>query len=151
MCLYVCRQLGAELHQLTPALPLFDGVTGQAVHKATDSRVERLRDVLMDDARERVDDLGQDLVAGLPQASCAAPQHVSAGSKDAVVLKSQQHLCTCSALWRSCGCHWLAMAQKPVNIIAEVFQRLTDLWYRAHEEFFLCSAIAPPRSTPLLC
>lgn len=59
-----CRQIGAELHELTPALPLYDGVTGQAVLQATDSRVERLRDVLMDDARERVDNLGEDLVAG---------------------------------------------------------------------------------------
>lgn len=63
-CLVLCRQVGAELHQLTPALPLFDGVTGQAVAQATDSRVERLRDVLMDDARERVDNLGEALVAG---------------------------------------------------------------------------------------
>ena len=58
-----------------PNLPLFDGETGQAVSKATDNRVERLRDVLMDDARERVDDLGEDLVVGeltrlMPQEAC---------------------------------------------------------------------------------
>ena len=40
-------------------------MTGQAVPQATDSRVERLRDALMDDARERVDDLGEDLVVGV--------------------------------------------------------------------------------------
>lgn len=60
-----CRQLGSELHQLHPVLPLFDGVTGQAVPQQVDNRVERLRDALMDDARERVDDLGEDLVVGL--------------------------------------------------------------------------------------
>lgn len=60
----MCRQVGADLHKLSPALPLFDGVTGQKVLQLTDSRVERLRDVLMDDARERVDNLGEDLVAG---------------------------------------------------------------------------------------
>ena len=59
-----CRQLGVQLHELQPALPLFDGVTGQAVAQAVDTRVERLRDALMDDARERVDDLGEDLVVG---------------------------------------------------------------------------------------
>ena len=58
------RQLGSELHELHPVLPLFDGVTGRAVPQQTDNRVERLRDVLMDDARERVDDLGEDLVVG---------------------------------------------------------------------------------------
>lgn len=60
-----CRQLGSELHELHPVLPLFDGLTGQAVPQHVDNRVERLRDVLMDDARERVDDLGEDLVVGL--------------------------------------------------------------------------------------
>ena len=64
-CYDDCRQLGTELHELQPSLPLFDGETGQAVSHATDSRVERLRDALMDDARERVDDLGEDLVVGI--------------------------------------------------------------------------------------
>ena len=59
------RQVGVELHELQPALPLFDGVTGEAVPQAVDTRVERLRDALMDDARERVDDLGEDLVVGV--------------------------------------------------------------------------------------
>ena len=63
------RQLGSDLHQLHPVLPLFDGVTGQAVPQHVDNRVERLRDALMDDARERVDDLGEDLVVGLALAS----------------------------------------------------------------------------------
>lgn len=67
-----CRQLGSELHELHPVLPLFDGVTGQAVPQHVDNRVERLRDALMDDARERVDDLGEDLVVGL------APPHLPA-------------------------------------------------------------------------
>ncbi len=33
----LCRQLGRELHELKPALPLFDGVTGQpktVIHKS---------------------------------------------------------------------------------------------------------------------
>ena len=66
------RQLGSELHELHPVLPLFDGVTGHAVPQHIDNRVERLRDALMDDARERVDDLGEDLVVGLawPQPIC---------------------------------------------------------------------------------
>ena len=63
-CKLACRQLGSELHHLQPVLPLFDGVTGQAVAQHIDNRVERLRDALMDDARERVDDLGEDLVVG---------------------------------------------------------------------------------------
>ena len=62
----VCRQLGRKLHELHPVLPLYDGVTGQAVPQHMDNRVERLRDALMDDARERVDDLGEDLVVGAP-------------------------------------------------------------------------------------
>lgn len=64
-CKLARRQLGSELHQLHPVLPLYDGVTGQAVPQHVDNRVERLRDALMDDARERVDDLGEDLVVGL--------------------------------------------------------------------------------------
>lgn len=60
----LAKQVGTELHELKPALPLFDGVTGQPVPQTVDSRVERLRDALMDDARERVDDLGEDLVVG---------------------------------------------------------------------------------------
>ena len=39
-------------------------ITGEPVPQTVDSRVERLRDALMDDARERVDDLGEDLVVG---------------------------------------------------------------------------------------
>ena len=68
VCGLACRQLGSELHHLHPVLPLFDGVTGEAVPQHVDNRVERLRDALMDDARERVDDLGEDLVVGLPLA-----------------------------------------------------------------------------------
>ncbi|KAL0040091.1 hypothetical protein WJX79_005960 [Trebouxia sp. C0005] len=60
----LAKQMGRELHELKPALPLFDGVTGQPVPQTVDNRVERLRDALMDDARERVDDLGEDLVVG---------------------------------------------------------------------------------------
>ena len=46
-------------------LPLYDGVTGEAVPQHMDNRVEKLRDALMDDARERVDNLGEDLVVGV--------------------------------------------------------------------------------------
>lgn len=73
----LCRQVGRELHELKPALPLFDGVTGQPVPQTVDSRVERLRDALMDDARERVDDLGEDLVVGKSPA-CGAVVCMSA-------------------------------------------------------------------------
>lgn len=64
VCTLPYRQLGSQLHELHPVLPLFDGVTGRAVPQQVDNRVERLRDALMDDARERVDDLGEDLVVG---------------------------------------------------------------------------------------
>lgn len=79
----VCRQLGTELHELQPALPLFDGVTGQAVPQSVDTRVERLRDALMDDARERVDDLGEDLVVGMriDQHACISDGNIDVGMR----------------------------------------------------------------------
>ena len=45
-------------------MPLYDAVTGQPVPAELDERVERLRDQLMDEARERVDELGEEAVAG---------------------------------------------------------------------------------------
>ncbi|EIE23206.1 amine oxidase, partial [Coccomyxa subellipsoidea C-169] len=40
-------------------LPIYDGLTGQRVPDALDSLVDRVRDTLLDDARERVDSLGE--------------------------------------------------------------------------------------------
>ena len=59
-----CRQLGLQLHVLDTPLPLYDGQTGLLVPQHTDTRVERLRDALMDSARERVEDLGEAAVEG---------------------------------------------------------------------------------------
>lgn len=61
-----CRQLGLTLHALESHLPLYDGLSGQLVPPELDERVEKLRDQLMDEARERVDELGEDAVAGTP-------------------------------------------------------------------------------------
>ena len=56
----VCRQLGLTLYPIRQhMLPIYDGLTGQAVSDATDRAVERVRDALLDDARERVDSLGE--------------------------------------------------------------------------------------------
>jgi len=59
-----CRQLGLEFHSLQSELPLFDGETGVRVGEEEDRRVEVLRDALMDAARSRVEELGEDAVAG---------------------------------------------------------------------------------------
>ena len=40
-------------------LPIYDAVTGEAVSEDADKLVERVRDALLDDARERVDTLGE--------------------------------------------------------------------------------------------
>lgn len=58
------RQLGISLHELKQFLPLYDGVTGQPVPEDLDKRIERVRDALMDDARERVDTLGEAMTEG---------------------------------------------------------------------------------------
>ncbi|KAK9903424.1 hypothetical protein WJX75_005208 [Coccomyxa subellipsoidea] len=56
----VARQLGLTLYPIRQhMLPIYDGLTGQAVSDATDRAVERVRDALLDDARERVDSLGE--------------------------------------------------------------------------------------------
>ncbi|KAK9805594.1 hypothetical protein WJX72_006757 [[Myrmecia] bisecta] len=60
----VARQLGVPLHQLGNLLPLYDGLTGQPVVPEVDARVEKVRDSLMDEARERVEELGEDAVQG---------------------------------------------------------------------------------------
>lgn len=60
----LCRQLGLELVGLSPELPLFCGVTGARISEEQDKRMEVLRDALMDAARSRVEELGEDAVAG---------------------------------------------------------------------------------------
>ena len=62
--LTACRQLGLRLHALDSPMPLYDAVTGQPVSLEVDVRVEKLRDQLMDEARERVDELGEEAVTG---------------------------------------------------------------------------------------
>lgn len=54
-----------DLHFLDhKTMPLFDGLSGALVPDELDARVDRLRDSLMDEARARVEDLGEDAVAG---------------------------------------------------------------------------------------
>lgn len=60
----LCRQLGLELVGLSPELPLFCGVTGARISEEQDKRMEVLRDALMDAARSRVEEMGEDAVAG---------------------------------------------------------------------------------------
>lgn len=49
---------------MSPDLPLFCGVTGARISEEQDKRIEVLRDALMDAARSRVEELGEDAVAG---------------------------------------------------------------------------------------
>lgn len=63
-CMRLCRQLGLTLYPIETALPLYDGATGEAISAETDARLERVRDALLDAARERVDTLGEDAVEG---------------------------------------------------------------------------------------
>lgn len=51
---------------MSPDLPLFCGVTGARISEEQDKRIEVLRDALMDAARSRVEELGEDAVAGRP-------------------------------------------------------------------------------------
>lgn len=60
------RQLGLELHHLGDHLPLFDGVTGEKISDTQDRKIEILRDALMDAARSRVEELGEENVTGQP-------------------------------------------------------------------------------------
>jgi monoamine oxidase len=54
----LCRQLGIELHPLeSEALPLFDITTGKPVDPALDKEVEMLRDQVMDDAAEELEEV----------------------------------------------------------------------------------------------
>ena len=62
---FLSRQLGLELVDLSPDLPLFCGVTGAKISEEQDKRIEVLRDALMDAARSRVEELGEDAVAGM--------------------------------------------------------------------------------------
>jgi len=54
----LCRQLGIELHPLeSEALPLFDITTGKPVDPSLDKEVEMLRDQMMDDAAEELEEV----------------------------------------------------------------------------------------------
>lgn len=54
----LCRQLGIELHPLeSKALPLFDITTGKPVDSVLDKEVEMLRDQVMDDAAEELEEV----------------------------------------------------------------------------------------------
>jgi hypothetical protein len=53
------RQLKIALHQLGSSLPIYDAETGKRIDEDLDTRVELLRDTLLDEARERVDQLGE--------------------------------------------------------------------------------------------
>ena len=69
-CLH--RQLGLKLHVLDPTrLPLYDSLTGELIPEDMDSRVEHVRDTLLDAARERVDTLGEAAVDGESAGYCA--------------------------------------------------------------------------------
>ena len=49
---------------LSPDLPLFCGVSGAKISEEQDKRIEVLRDALMDAARSRVEELGEQAVTG---------------------------------------------------------------------------------------
>jgi hypothetical protein len=53
------RQLKIALHQLGSSLPIYDAETGERINEDLDARVEELRDKLLDEAREKVDQLGE--------------------------------------------------------------------------------------------
>lgn len=57
--------MGLELHTLGQHLPLFDGETGAEFSSDQDQKIELLRDALMDSARSRVEELGEEAVSGL--------------------------------------------------------------------------------------
>lgn len=50
--------------ELSPDLPLYDGISGTKVSEDQDRKIEVLRDGLMDAARSRVEELGEEAVAG---------------------------------------------------------------------------------------
>ncbi|KAL4433102.1 hypothetical protein ABPG77_006529 [Micractinium sp. CCAP 211/92] len=56
----LCRQLGIKLHPLGEQLPLLDTATGLPVPEELDKSVEKLRDELMDDVADLLDDMPEE-------------------------------------------------------------------------------------------
>ena len=83
----LCRQLGLKLVGLRPELPLFCGVTGARISEEQDKRIEVLRDALMDAARSRVEELGEDAVAGWGAHSTDMHREAHSCSKQALLKK----------------------------------------------------------------
>ena len=59
----VARQLGLRLVELREGCPLYDTKTGEKVTKEMDEKVERIRDLVMDEARSKVDANGESATA----------------------------------------------------------------------------------------
>ena len=61
----VSSQIDLKLVELRPGCPLYDGKDGSLVDGEKDARIEKLRDLLMDEAREAVEARGEDATADL--------------------------------------------------------------------------------------
>ena len=59
----VAKQLGLRLVELRDGCPLYDTKTGEKVSKDMDEKVERIRDLVMDEARSKVDANGESATA----------------------------------------------------------------------------------------
>ncbi|PRW44477.1 lysine-specific histone demethylase 1-like protein 3 isoform A [Chlorella sorokiniana] len=90
----ICKQLGIRLHELGERLPLLDTATGLPVPAQLDAEVEKLRDELMDDVADFLDDMpeeqrntcsyGQLLSKAVEQRQAAADQAAAqAAAEDA--------------------------------------------------------------------
>jgi len=55
----VAKQLGLKLVELREGCPLYDTKTSEKVTKELDEKVERIRDLVMDEARAKVDNAGE--------------------------------------------------------------------------------------------
>ena len=60
----VSSQIDLKLVELRTGCPLYDGEDGRLVDGEKDARIEKLRDLLMDEARETVGGEGEDATAG---------------------------------------------------------------------------------------
>ena len=60
----VAKQLGLNLVELREGCPLYDTKTGEQVSKEMDEKVERIRDLVMDEARAKVDAGGESQMIG---------------------------------------------------------------------------------------
>jgi len=61
----VAKQLGLRLVELRDGCPLYDTKTGERVSKDMDEKVERIRDLVMDEARAKVDASGESATADM--------------------------------------------------------------------------------------